>query len=389
MNNQLQYDKLYEICRSDDSKTFNSFIRDKCEISKNTPILHEDVLHAILSTVNIFNTFLIAYQSTESSKKLFAHPLLYQLLSFALTYSELYEEHIFRILNFGITHNLGISKQISCDKILHNGDLIYKGEIIGRAVVFSTTSALNGTDKLFAKLDELNNSVKAIQANQRYLAGGYSGLSVKLADGVIEKERTLNEHEYNFLRILEESGYPKAPRYLGVKNDKDLFSYINGETIAYTYEMGKASIVEITKELKAINTISKRYLNDKVYVHGDLGTQNVIFNGFEIAGIIDWDNTFLGEEYDDFIYVFWVWANVGNVQRNDDKMFELLRTMINIYQPDTIFRKDFSDKIWQRMERQLAKAPVGSQTYQRIYNWVKWSQKWVEKYHTKILHEIG
>lgn len=306
-----------------------------------------------------------------------------------MTYSELYEEYIFRILNFGITHNLGISKQISCDKILHNGDLIYKGEIIGRAVVFSTTSALNGTDKLFAKLDELNNSVKAIQANQRYLAGGYSGLSVKLADGVIEKERTLNEHEYNFLRILEESGYPKAPRYLGVKNDKDLFSYINGETIAYTYEMGKASIVEITKELKAINTISKRYLNDKVYVHGDLGTQNVIFNGFEIAGIIDWDNTFIGEEYDDFIYVFWVWANVGNVQRNDDKMFELLRTMINIYQPDTIFRKDFSGKIWQRMERQLAKTPVGSQTYQRIYNWVKWSQKWVEKYHTKILHEIG
>ena len=131
------------------------------------------------------------------------------------------------------------------------------------------------------------------------------------------------------------------------------------------------------------------YLNGKVYVHGDLGTQNVVFNNGEIVGIIDWDNTFIGEEYDDFIYVFWTWANVGNLQRNDDKMFYLLKVMITAYQPDENFKHNLADKILQRMEQKLKNTPINSNTYQRIYDWVKWSEKWVEKYSDKISVEIG
>ena len=188
---------------------------------------------------------------------------------------------------------------------------------------------------------------------------------------------------------MAENGYAKSPRYLGAKNGKDLFTYIKGKTIAYTHEMSKAAIVEITNELKAINTISKKYLEDKVYVHGDLGAQNVVFNDSKIAGIIDWDNTFIGEEYDDFIYVFWTWANVGNLQRNDERMFGLLKIMIDTYQPDNKFLSNFPDKIWQRMERKLMSTPVGSKTHSRIFDWVKWSQQWVEKYNNRISHEIG
>lgn len=189
--------------------------------------------------------------------------------------------------------------------------------------------------------------------------------------------------------MLAENGYLKVPKYVGVRNGKDLFSYIKGRTVAYTYEMSKDSIIKITNELKVINTISKKYLKDKVYVHGDLGTQNVVFDKSEIVGIIDWDNTFIGEEYDDFIYVFWTWANVGNLKRNDDKMFKLLKTMIDTYQPDNTFRNNFADKIWQRMERKLKSTPIGSKTYKRIFDWVKWSQQWVEKYSKLILNEIG
>ncbi|MDE7167232.1 MAG: phosphotransferase [Clostridia bacterium] len=360
-------------------------MEDELQIESTNLVLEDDILRAILSTENIFNSFLTQSQSAE----FLIHPLLYQILNFALTYSNVHEKRIIQILNFGIAHNLNIAKRLSCDKILQNGNLIRNNKIIGRAVVFSATQALNATDKLFAKLDELNDSVKAIRAKQRYLANGYSGLSVRLTDDIIEKERTFNECEYTFLKLLEENGYSKAPKYLGVKNDKDLFSYIKGKTIAYTYEMSKSYIIEITKELKTINAISKKYLNDKVYVHGDLGTQNVVFDGLEIVGIIDWDKTFIGDEYDDFIYVFWVWANVGNLQRDDEKMFEILKTMIDTYQPDKQFRKNFSDKIWQRMERILTQTPIDSKIHQRIYDWVKWSQLWVEKYHTKILNEIG
>ncbi len=384
MKNNSSITQLSEICRSDDWQTFNSYLQDEMTAGNCNFILQDDILRTILSTKNIFNAFLTKYND-----KFFVHPLLYQLLNFSLKYVNIYEKQVFEILNFGIIHNLDLSKQLFCDSIQQNGDLIYNNKIIGRAVVFSATETLNGRDKLFAKLGELNNSVKAIKTKQLYLAGGYSGLSVRFADGVIEKERTFNECEYTFLKLLSDNGYLKAPRYLGIKNGKDLFSYIKGNTIAYTYEMSKALIIEITNELKAINSISKKYLEDKVYVHGDLGTQNVVFDNSGIAGIIDWDSTFIGEEYDDFIYVFWVWANVGNLQRNDDKMFKLLKTMIDTYQPDKQFRHNFSDKIWQRMERKLTSTPINSNTYNRIFDWVKWSQQWVEKYSKLILNEIG
>ncbi|MBD5132521.1 MAG: phosphotransferase [Clostridiales bacterium] len=389
MDKNFSADKLYEICRLDDWQAFESYLQNELQIENYAFVLQDDILRAVLSTENIFNGLTTVYQIERNNNGFFVHPLLHIILNFALAYSITYEQRIFKILNFGIAHNLKISKQLCCDQILQNGDLILNNKIIGRAVVFNTAEPLNGTDRLFLKLDELNNSVKAIRAKQLYLAGGYSGFSVKLADGVIEKDRTFNECEYLFLKLLEQNGYSKAPRYLGERNGKDLFSYIKGETISYTYEMSQAAIIKITNELKALNTISKKYLNDKVYAHGDLGAQNVIFNNTEIVGIIDWDNTFIGDEYDDFIYVFWVWANVGNLQRSDDRMFELLNTMIETYQPDDRFRNDFSNKIWQRMERKLTETPVNSKTYKRIYDWVKWSQKWVEKYSTRISNEIG
>ena len=384
MKNTFPLNQLYEICRADDLQTFYSYLQNEIITHNANFILKDDIMQAILSTKNIFNVFLTRYHD-----EFFVHPLLYQLLNFAITYSTIYEKQIFEILNFGIIHNFNLSKQLSCDRILQNGDLIQNNKIIGRAVVFRTTEALNGTDKLFAKLDELSSSVKAIHTKQLYLAGGYSGASVQFVDGVIEKERTFNECEYTFLKLLAENGYLKVPRYLGVRNDKDLFSYIRGKTLAYTYEMSKESIIAITNELKAMNVISKKYLTDKVYVHGDLGTQNVVFNHSEIVGIIDWDNTFIGDEYDDFIYVFWVWANVGNLQRNDNRMFDLLKTMIETYQPDNHFRSNFSEKIWQRMERKLTTTLIDSKTYNRIFDWVKWSQQWVEKYSKLISNEIG
>ena len=347
-------------------------------------ILRDDSLQSILSAKNIFDAFLARYDGG-----FFVHPLLCRLLHFAVTHSAVYEKQAFEILDFGIKHNRAISKRLRYDSILLNGDLLHNNKIVGRALVFRATEALDGTDTLFAKLDELNSSVQSIWTKQMYLAGGYSGLSVRLADDVIEKERTFNECEYTFLKLLAENGYTKSPRYLGAKNGKDLFTYIKGKTIAYTYEMSEAAIVEMTNELKAINTISKKYLEDKVYVHGDLGAQNVVFNDSKIAGIIDWDNTFIGEEYDDFIYVFWTWANVGNLQRNDERMFGLLKIMIDTYQPDNKFLSNFPDKIWQRMERKLMSTPVGSKIYSRIFDWVKWSQQWVEKYNNRISHEIG
>ena len=385
MNKHFNYNKLLTMCKADNVQAFYTYLQDEFQIDYCEIALPSDILVAILSSESIFNSLF----KVNTNQNFFANKLLYPLLNFALLCPTTYEQQLFEILNFGVKHNFNIAKQLSCDSIMQNGNLMQNDRLIGRAVVYNVTEAINGNEKLFIKLNELNNSIKAIKTKQLNLNGGYSGLSVKYVNGVIEKERTFNECEYTFLKLMETNGYTKTPKYLGVKNGKDIFSFIYGETIPYTYEMNEKEIIAITQELKAINEISQQYLNGKVYVHGDLGTQNVVFNKGEIVGIIDWDNTFIGEEYDDFIYVFWTWANVGNLQRNDDKMFYLLKVMITAYQPDENFKHNLADKILQRMEQKLKNTPINSNTYQRIYDWVKWSEKWVEKYSDKISVEIG
>jgi len=377
--------KLIEICNLDNLKAFNDYLQNGIQLNDNL-ILQEEILQAILSTQNIYSALITEY---SSDNKFFVHPLLYHILNFALLYFKIYERRVFEILDFGIAHNLNISKQLNCDSILQNGELIKNDQIVGRVLVYNATEAIDGTDKLFTRLNELNNSIKTIKTKQFNLAGGYSGLSVRYIDGIVEKERTFNKYEYSFLKLMEDNGYSKTPKYLGVKNGKDIFSYIKGDTMPYTYEMSEKAIIAITQELRIINDISKAHLNGKVYVHGDLGTQNVVFDNGKIVGIIDWDSTFIGEEYEDFIYVFWTWANVGNLQRNDSKMFNLLKTMINTYQPDNNFKSDFANKILQRMNSKLANTPIEAKTYKRIYDWVKWSQEWVKKYSDKISKLIG
>lgn len=380
---------LLDICKTNDVQAFHSYLQNEFQFDCSEIVLQNDILKALLFSESIFHSLLKTTTNDNINQKFFAHHLLYPILNFALLYPTNYEQQIFEILNFGIKHNINIAKQLSCDSIMQNGNLIKNDILIGRVVIYNVTEAINGNEKLFIKLNELNNSVKAIETKQLNLNGGYSGLSVRYINEVIEKERTFNKYEYDFLKLMEANGYSKTPKYLGLKNGKDIFSYINGETIPYTYEMNEKAIVAITQELKIINEISKKYLNGKVYVHGDLGTQNVVFNNNEIIGIIDWDSTFIGEEYDDFIYIFWTWANVGNLQRNDDKMFELLKLMIDTYNPDAIFKSNFANKIMQRMERKLKNTPINSNTYKRIYDWVKWSEEWVKKYSDKISEEIG
>lgn len=142
MKNDCFVTQLYEICCSDDWQAFNSYSQNEITIGNPDFVLQDDMLRIILSTKNIFNALLTSYDDG-----FFAHPLLYQILNFAVTYFAVYEKQFFKIVHFGIKHNFYISKRLCyCDSILQNGDIVYGNKIIGRAVVFSTTEALNGTE---------------------------------------------------------------------------------------------------------------------------------------------------------------------------------------------------------------------------------------------------
>ena len=63
--------------------------------------------------------------------------------------------------------------------------------------------------------------------------------------------------------------------------------------------------------------------------------------------------------------------------------------MIDIYEPDEEFKKDFSNKMLEVMNKRIEETPKDNPNFERIFQWVGWSKVWVELYHEKIKERIG
>lgn len=109
------------------------------------------------------------------------------------------------------------------------------------------------------------------------------------------------------LRHFEQTGFPLAPRFLGVRGDKELLSFIDGET-GYPPLPGPirsdAALASVGRAIRAAHDATRAFVPvDEVWAqcdvavpadidcigHLDLAPWNIVFDGTEVAGIIDWD----------------------------------------------------------------------------------------------------
>ncbi len=146
---------LLDICKTNDVQAFHSYLQNEFQFDCSEIVLQNDILKAILFSESIFHSLLKTTTNDNINQKFFAHHFLYPILNFALLYPTNYEQQIFEILNFGIKHNINIAKQLSCDSIMQNGNLIKNDILIGRAVIYNATEAINGNETLFIKLNEV------------------------------------------------------------------------------------------------------------------------------------------------------------------------------------------------------------------------------------------
>ena len=63
--------------------------------------------------------------------------------------------------------------------------------------------------------------------------------------------------------------------------------------------------------------------------------------------------------------------------------------MIESYNPDERFKNDFANKIIDVMEEKLRKTDLKNKDYEKVFQWVKRSECWVELYRNKITEFIG
>lgn len=322
---------------------------------------------------------------------LFVPPILMLMLSkhFSLLHEN--EELSIKILQLAIKANSIISQWLE-EKSIDYSDLTKDGLIKSGTKTVGSLYTCNIEHPSNIKSAQLAMLIKALndQANTIKFSLKAPFTKARLENGYVVKQESQNKIEYEFLKTMEMEGYDKVPKYLGTQDGLDRYSFISGKPCASFSPTSDRKVWQVLKELKKIKDYGNRHLgNGLTYVHGELTPQNVLFKDEKLTGIINWDHCFVGKDYYDFIYLFWVWEDVGSYLRDNEKLFRKLLWLLDAFEAPVDFRKNLADKMIDVMESQIQKIPKSHPHYGNIYQWVKWSEIWVELFREKINRETG
>ena len=368
---------------------------------------NEEIIKNLLSNEKFLKEVLICskfklnkvnYGLQSDKDGYFVNPLITILINYGLTHFDKFSNTTISLLKLGIELNrkvinyfkMDVPKKFKYARLDDSGLILDGRTIVGSVANYVIESPVDLSNEADSLLQKLEAGLEEIVFSAKNLTGGFSSQETRIQNGKLIKMHSNNVIEYEFLNYMESVGYNKVPKIVEInKNGKDVFTYIPGSAAKYVFEMSKEEIKEVILELKKINAFSKDKINNGlVYVHGDLSPQNVVFKDKKIVGIIDWDGCYIGLDYYDFIYVFWTWCNVGSYARNNEDLFNNLKEMLEIYEADSLFKKDFANKIREVMESRLKNIDKTNNSYERIYQWVKWSEVWVDLYEDRIKEEI-
>jgi hypothetical protein len=408
-------DAFLLVCEKDDqslfSKLFDSYRLLGMNESKETVFTDPDAESALLETHEIFDSLLTektyslkelnpqVTSSTISQKEFtVCNPYLSSLLTYALRDANRYQQRIRKILEFGKAFNekrIGRIEQMtpgeqSDIRLDEKGNLSCARLRIGNLFTYQLSQQPDISLEQTKALQVINDQINSVKFLEKPLLGGFSGNQSRIVDGQVAKRTTGNENEYHFLQLMADKGIKEIPQLLKKEKGLDYFTYFPGTSASYVIAMPIEKTIQVVKLLKTINSISKKTLkNGKVYCHGDLSPMNAVFQGDTLVGIIDWDSTYIGEEYEDFIYLAWTWLNIGDFLRDNTAILNGLLKMVEAYGADSGLKKNFVQKMISVMEAKLSHTPKGSQNYVRIFQWVGWSEVWVNLMKDEITKRIG
>lgn len=358
---------------------------------------HEDlVLSLINEDPQIYSFKETNIRSTDSERKgIYVNRLIGILLSDYITLFKDNEKLLIKILNKAVQVNELVIKYLNENKLVVS-DFTREGFIKNGNMVIASAYVINIKEDLYFS-DECKLLIEKLKLNSDELSllnktfqDELSNSGVIIKNGQVVKKSSKNSYEYDFLNFMASKHYQKVPIYFETINNHDYFSFIEGQRRSFFAKCNVEEIIEIILALKEMHDLEKGLFEEgQVYVHGDLSPLNTIYKENKLVGIVEWDNCYVGESYFDFIYVFWTWSNIGSYYRDNEHLFDLLLKMIETYNPDERFKVNFANKIIYVMEEKLSKTGVKNKDYEKVFQWVKRSECWVELYRNKIKEFIG
>ncbi|HZQ27186.1 MAG TPA: phosphotransferase [Acidimicrobiales bacterium] len=128
-----------------------------------------------------------------------------------------------------------------------------------------------------------------------------------VVDGAVVRRRvgpwTAGVHD--LLERLAAAGFDGAPRIVGLGPDYEVVSWVPGT-------VGERPLTEAVRSDAALASVARllRRFHDAArgMCHGDIGPWNVVFEGTEAVGLIDWDLSGAGSWWDDVAAAIWHFA---------------------------------------------------------------------------------
>jgi hypothetical protein len=162
---------------------------------------------------------------------------------------------------------------------------------------------------------------------EQRLRGGFDEGAV-LVDGTVRRRlRPWSRTVHHLLLHLEQVRFPGAPRFLGTVADREVLSYLPGETVGESrpwnaWVHSDAALLDIGRWLRDYHDAVRGYvppadahwreggtwLPGMIVAHGDAAPYNAVWNRHGLVGMIDWDMAGPALAEDDLASIVFSWT---------------------------------------------------------------------------------
>ena len=169
----------------------------------------------------------------------------------------------------------------------------------------------------------------------KYLEGGRTNKIIRTEDCVHRPTGPWTNQVHKFLNHLRKNGFYSAPEPVGF-DDKglEIVSFIKGEVSNYPLSPNASSskaLLSAARLLRKFHDASQSFLADntseqwqlpardpqEVICHGDFAPYNVVLEGEQAIGIIDFDTCHPGPRTWDIAYALYRWSPFTNPDNRD------------------------------------------------------------------------
>jgi hypothetical protein len=141
------------------------------------------------------------------------------------------------------------------------------------------------------------------------MSGGYNSAPRRIGDTVVRAAGPWTANVHALLRHLEGAGFDQAPRVVSLDDDstEEVLTFVSGQAGTYPLNDAQRSTAALTNTAAAIRRMHDAtegfvapepgHWQSRVALptaidcigHNDLGPYNVVYDGTDVAAIIDWD----------------------------------------------------------------------------------------------------